>query len=280
MRLNRRHFLAATCACCYPTTLAHATDEDDFVCATPQFEPGLDIIDEQAVTNFSLTDSGDFVVGGDDEEEISIQDFANALGSKLWRRSHSEQPIIDKTRLRIGVAFLNGSNQEKSTVKSIAGKWSEYLPIDLVYDNPKFQRIRIKFGAAGNQSAIGTNALGYASDAPTMTFNSVNSRSVLHEFGHALAALRHEHKHPAAQLEWNIDVIAADLGWGREKVISNFVGALSKSYSCRGSGTYDPNSIMHYPIRKSWTKQRIVVTGNSKLSAGDIECAKTLYKSL
>ena len=275
--VSRRTALGLLCSCCLPTFARQSFgEEDDFICSTPQFEPYFDEILDNQIVNFSAGADGQVAVNAG-SEEISITDFANAVGSKIWRRSHSENPATNSERIRLGVVFLNGSASEQNSVKKIASEWSKHIPIDLVYDTPKHRRIRIMFGAKTNQSAIGTNALSYDAGKPTMTFSAVNQRSVLHEFGHALVALRHEHKHPDNQLDWNVSVIAKDLGWTEQSVRSNFLGVLSRTYSCRGGGTYDPKSIMHYPIRKTWTKQGVVVSASSSLSSNDILCAKTLY---
>jgi hypothetical protein len=101
--------------------------------------------------------------------------------------------------------------------------------------------------------------------------------TTMHEFGHALGLL-HEQSYPKG-IKWNSDTVykyyAKYQGWNKQKVDFNVLGASDIFYT--NGTTYDPLSIMHYPVLAWQTVDGFTVGLNNSLSDGDKKIIAALY---
>ena len=94
---------------------------------------------------------------------------------------------------------------------------------------------------------------------------------MLHEFGHALGAI-HEHSNPRNGIKWNKPAVyayyAETQGWTKAEVDAQVLERYS--LSILNASTYDPKSIMHYPVPKELLLPGGTAVGwNRVLSAAD-----------
>jgi hypothetical protein len=113
---------------------------------------------------------------------------------------------------------------------------------------------------------------------PNMKWNYSSMRgTTVHEFGHALGLL-HEQSYPNG-IKWNKDTVykyyAKYQGWDKETVDFNVLEASDIFYT--NGTTYDPVSIMHYPVEAWQTVDGYTVGLNNDLSAGDKKIIAALY---
>ncbi len=98
-----------------------------------------------------------------------------------------------------------------------------------------------------------------------------------HEFGHALGLL-HEQSYPDG-IKWNKDTVykyyAKYQGWDKKKTDFNVLG-VSEAFYTNGT-SYDPKSIMHYPVYAWQTIDGYSVGENNTMSDGDKKLIKALY---
>lgn len=184
------------------------------------------------------------------------------------------------------VSLRGGTPYVRSKVQLFANVWSEYANIRFQFVQQEPAEIRVSFEPNNRSwSYVGTDALVIDSNEPTMNFgwfhdnteDSEFSRTVVHEFGHALGCI-HEQSQPHAVIHWNKERVYqyyATLGWSRGEVDS-FV-FFKFDPSTVKSSEYDPLSIMHYPIPKDFTTDGFVVGWNTHLSEKDIQFIKTIY---
>jgi hypothetical protein len=105
------------------------------------------------------------------------------------------------------------------------------------------------------------------------------SRTVIHEFGHALGAT-HEHQHPSAGIPWNRPAVyeyyQSTQGWTKEDVDFQIFAKYSKNQV--NSSNYDKKSIMHYAIDARLLLDPSYAVGwNTSLSNTDKEFMKQMY---
>jgi len=186
------------------------------------------------------------------------------------------------------VSFLDeASDFVKERIVNYAKVWEDYANISFKFIDTSDGDIRIGFKKGGSWSWVGTLAQGVKSDEKTMNFGWLDdyisenefSRTVIHEFGHALG-LKHEHQHPDGDICWNweavIDFYTGDPNnWSKEETRSN-LESLSY-YSIGNSTAYDPQSIMHYPIPQSLTSCNYMTGWNTDLSDLDKTAIATMY---
>jgi hypothetical protein len=146
--------------------------------------------------------------------------------------------------------------------------------------------IRITFVPGGSWSYVGTDALDIAPGQPTMQLGWLTERSqdseirrvALHEFGHALGLL-HEHQHPEGGIHWDRDKVLAYHarvdGWSAVQTEINVLSGVTGSHI--HATTFDPQSIMLYPIPAELTTDGYSTQWNYALSDGDKRLVAQLY---
>ncbi len=176
------------------------------------------------------------------------------------------------------VRFLGGSPQVQAKVQQFAVQWCDFANLGIVFDNRPDAEIRIAFGPTGSWSYIGTDNLSIAANQPTMNFgwfgpgtsDDEYSRTVLHEFGHALGCI-HEHQHPDNDIPWDREATyryyQRTNGWDRAKVDRNVFQRYARSQT--QFSQFDKASIMEYPVDESLTLGNYSVGWNRQLSATD-----------
>jgi hypothetical protein len=138
----------------------------------------------------------------------------------------------------------------------------------------------------GSWSYIGTDCQNHT-DGPTMNFGwlTVESsddeirRVVLHEFGHAIGLI-HEHQNPKHPIQWNKDAVIHDLSgppnnWSPETIQTNMFDRYDPGVVI--ATDVDKDSIMMYPIPKSWTRDGFSAGMNGELTDRDKELVRAVY---
>lgn len=199
------------------------------------------------------------------------------------------------------VRFIDGSDFVQSKVKQFATEWSNHCSIKFTFVNSGPAEIRISFlTGKGSWSIIGKSSAKYSVNPNTGNIYLSNtgitmnygwfdsytpdeefSRTVIHEFGHAIGLI-HEHQSPVAEISWNKPVVYAyyfeTMGWSKAEVDRNIFTKYSKSESQYSK--YDKLSIMHYPIPASHLlKPNQAVGWNNVLSTTDKSFIGFVYPS-
>ena len=187
------------------------------------------------------------------------------------------------------IRFLNGDERIHERIARIASQWMSYANVRFVFDNSPDAIIRIGLNPGASWAYIGTDALDptLGPDAPTMNFgwltpatpNDELQRVVLHEFGHTLGLI-HEHQSPNADIPWDrqavYDYYAGPPNyWSEAQIDFNIFQRYEHDQS--NASTFDPASIMLYPIPPQFTNNKLSVGWNRTLSAIDREFIGQLY---
>ncbi len=186
------------------------------------------------------------------------------------------------------VAFLDGDPEVQARVEAIAKEWEQVANLRLVFGRDRDAEIRVSFAQEGfSWSAIGTDALTTERGEPTMNFGWLDrqtgereyQRVVRHEFGHALG-MGHEHQSPAAagKIPWDRPAVYryyARQAWSEADVDHNIFDVYSEDST--NFTTYDPTSIMQYPIPDSLTIGSYSVGFNTELSTMDRQFMRLQY---
>ena len=164
----------------------------------------------------------------------------------------------------------------------VAREWTRHANIrfDLTFGQGD---IRVGTNSPGNFSHVGRYAKSVPAGEPTMNLSVLREhtsleaarRVILHEFGHALG-LGHEHLHSESRIPWDrAKVFAAyrKAGWSDEKIER----ALFADPAVTDASTYDPQSVMHYPVDNRLTKGDFELRAGQRLSDGDIALISQLY---
>lgn len=257
-----------------------AQDTDWFLCSTPQ------ITNLPSIRNLANTGRRGSVrpLGNTGDGRTGTDLYGTARRALRWQKTDGALSTQGHLILKIG--FVDGNAWQKSAVQFWCRSWQNIgLPLELVFSQDR-PHIRISFEGT-NYSEIGRNARRIAPGSATMRLVSCQRgasdaavrRVVLHEFGHGICALGHEHKHPASGFQWNLEAIERDLGWTRAEVVKNITSVYDRSIACAGAPNYDPDSIMHYPIKAGWVRGGRSAPFTSMLSIGDIHCAESVYRN-
>lgn len=164
-------------------------------------------------------------------------------------------------------------------------EWAQHTPgLQFRIISGKTGDIRISDNETqkGNWSYIGTEATKAPLDEPTLHVDRTDDekgfrQTVLHEFGHALG-LKHEHQHPEHDINWDKERVYASYegsGLDRKTLYENLFKLPTGSELLVTS--YDPNSVMHYTVDPSKTKDGRGVKESHTLSKGDQQIIRKLY---
>ncbi|WP_125612191.1 Tolloid-like protein 1 [Actinomadura sp. WAC 06369] len=186
--------------------------------------------------------------------------------------------------LRIG--FLDGGPGVRRRIQQHAEKWLEFANVKFSFGNFARAEIRISCQGNGYWSYVGTDALRVPPGEPTMVLDGFDDatdeselrRVVLHEFGHALGCV-HEQASPAVQIPWDVDKVYEHYrrwqGWDRSTTFANVLRRYSGGDVEHSS--YDPDSIMQYPVPAELTLGGFSIGWNRDLSAGDRAFIAEMY---
>lgn len=218
-------------------------------------------------------------------------------------RNIPEANIVDPVHLalvrakfhRVGdtirIKFLNGTAAQQAKVKEMASDWLNYANVKFSWVTSGDSDIRIGFkwnGDGSSWSYIGTDCFNIPQDRPTMNFGWLDingrdtdeySRTVKHEFGHALGCI-HEHQSPSNDIPWDKPKVYAYYGgppnnWSKEDVDNNLFAKYSTSKTQYSQ--FDKQSIMLYSIPEELTIGTWSVGSNKVLSEIDKSFIGVIY---
>lgn len=159
-----------------------------------------------------------------------------------------------------------------ATVKSQAEEWLKYANIKFSYPSVGPYDVRIGFNpGAGAWSYVGTDNKLVGQTYATMNLGWISPDATKHEFGHMLGLL-HEQQNPQSGICWDENEVIKDLSgppnnWNLATIRFN---VLDKADPANVITTaWDKNSIMHYPIRASWTCNKVAITPPGTISQFD-----------
>ncbi|KIP02814.1 hypothetical protein PHLGIDRAFT_500048 [Phlebiopsis gigantea 11061_1 CR5-6] len=184
------------------------------------------------------------------------------------------------------VKFVDSSATafQREKVQQYAQEWMQHANIRFQFNVAPNEpaEIRITFLGTGNNSHIGVDALSITDQTQaTMKLTSVAAgqteeiirRTVLHEFGHVLG-LVHEHQSPTAGIKWDMPEVYRfhkedlKLSWDHTKVYNHLMRVFLADVV--RATAFDPESIMLYTIRSTWTTDHYSATRSTHLSPTDI----------
>jgi|GEM_PF-6104223 len=200
-------------------------------------------------------------------------------------------------QLVLPVCFLDGNEKQRQCVREIAPEWTRGGGANgIVFEFVSGSSAAVKISFRPDQgywSLVGNAAKTDAvADRATLTLPNLSEDPtdehtrfyVLHEFGHVLGLL-HEHEHPDAGFQWNVDKIVDDLLHNEFKnrsrqfvqdwVSQEITAVYSADYRCDKTMAFDQHSIMIYPIRPGWANK--TTQQGHALTNGDLVCAHKAY---
>lgn len=207
------------------------------------------------------------------------------LRAKLWPNGHTLPIRFDWNSSKFGD---DRSKQQMIEQKVIdyASQWTAHANLHFDFGDHPNATIRITFDPLlGSWSYIGTDNLMIAPHEATMNFGWLRpdspeeeySQVVLHEFGHAIGCI-HEHSTTIAHIKWNKPVAYAyyaRMGWDKVKTDYNVFTIFDEPSTNHSS--FDPESIMTYPIPKEHTLDGFEIPWRTKLSLIDKEFIARIY---
>jgi hypothetical protein len=190
----------------------------------------------------------------------------------------------------IKISFLEGDADLRKRVRAMAEKWlgPDMANLHFQWVDSGNADIRIAFQSGnGSWSYLGVFCRQITESDPTMNYGWLTpdspddelQRVVLHEFGHALGLI-HEHQNPEGGIKWNEPAVIADLSgppnnWDEKTIRGNVLDHYSPEQVT--ATEVDADSIMMYPIPKSWTLDGFSADLNSDFSKDDISFIHKVY---
>ncbi|KAF2742333.1 zincin [Sporormia fimetaria CBS 119925] len=205
-------------------------------------------------------------------------------GNPPTQPSGEDRLALEKSRLwpngsKLIVNMWGQSDFVRNKVIQYANQWSRYANLTFEFlprDAPGDSDIRISFNPGGSWSVIGTGAKGVSQSEPTMNYGWFNdestdeefSRTVIHEFGHAIGCV-HEQASPLANIQWNKPVVyeyyMRTQGWNEAEVDGNVFQTYEPEQTLN-SPWWDPTSIMQYSFPAEFTLDGKSAPWNSTMS--------------
>ncbi len=190
----------------------------------------------------------------------------------------------------ITVKFLEGDMNLRKRVRAVAETWTEpgMANLTLSFVDAGSADVRIAFmPGQGSWSYLGTFCKSIPAGEPTMNYGWLTPgssdadirRVVLHEFGHAVGLI-HEHQNPKKAINWNEAAVIRDLegppnNWDVQTIRHNVLDRYDPNKVT--ATAVDKDSIMMYPIPKSWTLDGFSSGLNEDLSAIDKDFIRECY---
>jgi serralysin len=211
------------------------------------------------------------------------------------KQGNTKAALLSETKWQSGdvikIKFLEGDESLQQRVRETAEAWTGPDMADLKFEwvDEGDADIRIAFEQGnGSWSYLGTVCRQIPDTEPTMNYGWLTpdspddevNRVVKHEFGHALGLI-HEHQNPKGGIEWNEPAVIADLSgppnnWDEEQIRHNVLDHYAAD--AVEATDVDGDSIMMYPIPKSWTLDGFSADLNTDLSEQDVEFIRGAYQ--
>ena len=251
---------------------------------------GLELLTESAKETNLITDSGfewikKSIEKGDSYGLIPMIGYENKeklfelalIKSNMWLNKNELTVFIKPHTFDIVLnKLIQKFSNEWTPFSGIGFKYVDRLPADIIIELN---------GNWVHSSLIGKNSLTFSQSGLTTMQLGIGiaknedeiRRPVIHEFGHALGCI-HEHQSPASSIKWNEPYVIRCFslsGWDKSKVRHNVFNKFSSGEITNSK--FDPNSIMIYPIDKSFTLDGFFTNWNTHLSDLDKEFIKRAY---